>query len=123
MLSLKNEQEKLFQQEELKSLEMNRLYDKIKVELKRNMEYEHELQLEAKFLAKQVAIAKKKAEILDQELREIQQPNLLASTQPLFQPFLLPKLTSPKPLMVTVESEEPDGLFQKRVKNKIETMK
>lgn len=44
---------------------MNKLYDKIKVELKKNMEYEHELHLEIKFLTKQLAIAKKKAEMLD----------------------------------------------------------
>lgn len=47
---------------------MNKLYDKIKVDLKRNVEYEHELQLEIKFLNKQVAMAQKRTEVLDLEI-------------------------------------------------------
>lgn len=41
VLMMKSEQERVFNQEELKSLEMNKLYDKIKIDLKKNIEYEH----------------------------------------------------------------------------------
>jgi len=39
---------------------MNKVYDKLKVDLKRAIEYKHELELEIKFLTKQTAIAQKK---------------------------------------------------------------
>lgn len=42
---LKNEQEKIFSLEEEKSMEMNKLYDKLKIDLKRAVEYKHELEL------------------------------------------------------------------------------
>lgn len=53
-------------------MEMNKLYDKIKIDLKKNVEYEHQLQLEIKFLTKQLTMARKKAELLDQEIEEMQ---------------------------------------------------
>ena len=45
---------------------MNKLYDRLKLDLKRSVEYEHELELEGKYLARQCIIAKQKGEILDE---------------------------------------------------------
>lgn len=66
ILVLKNEQEKIFSLEEEKSMEMNKLYDKLKIDLKRAVEYKHELELQVKFLTKQKGLAQKKSEMLDE---------------------------------------------------------
>lgn len=64
------------------------------------MEYEHELHLEIKFLTKQVALAKKKAELLDQEIRELHQSSLPVQISPA-QTYYLPKITKTRPLLQT----------------------
>jgi len=48
---------------------MNKIYDTLKVDLKRNNNYERELQLEIKFLNKQCQTAKNKSEMLDEEIK------------------------------------------------------
>ena len=40
---------------------MNKVYDKLKIDLKRGVEYRHELELQIKFLNKQIGIAQKKS--------------------------------------------------------------
>lgn len=64
ILALKTAQEKAYQDATQKSLDMNNLYDSLKLQLKQVLEYSHELQLELKFLAKQTKMAKGKADAL-----------------------------------------------------------
>jgi hypothetical protein len=64
-LALKAAQERAYQEATEKALEMNRVYDRLKVEAKQIQEYSHELQLELKFLAKQTKLARGKADALE----------------------------------------------------------
>lgn len=41
ILNMKTEKEKRFAEEQVKSLEMNKTYDKLKLDLKQGNEYEH----------------------------------------------------------------------------------
>ena len=57
---MKTEKQKIFAEEQIKSLEMNKVYDKLKLDLKQSNEYGHELELQIKYLNKQCMMAKKK---------------------------------------------------------------
>jgi myosin heavy subunit len=71
-LALKTAQERAYQEATEKALEMNRVYDRLKVDFKQVQEYSHELQLELKFLDKQTKLAKGKAESLEAEIRALE---------------------------------------------------
>ncbi len=57
---MKTEKQKIFAEEQIKSLEMNKVCDKLKLDLKQSNEYGHELELQIKYLSKQCMMAKKK---------------------------------------------------------------
>lgn len=104
---------------------MNKLYDKIKVDLKRNVEYEHELQLEIKFLNKQVAMAQKKTEMLDLEISQYKEQKIMRkdSIRAIQKSFQLPSLKKTHLYRKSEEEQRGESLTEKRMRIKIETMK
>ena len=51
-------------QEEEKANEVTRIYEQLKVDLKKQTDYQHELELEIAFLTKQCTIANKRSQFL-----------------------------------------------------------
>ena len=107
-------------------MEMNKVYDQLKVDLKRGVEYKHQLELEIKFLKKQIGAALKKGELLDEEIKEHEQQretvvDSLAST--FHRNVQLPSLKKTNFLKTGSVERSPKVASEKQTRCKIESMK